>query len=80
MRVPLQHVKSCKYCTDYKGQPKPIMPEKLQDAIRMPDGSFKCETCQIEELKDRIVRVTPNSDRAKEIIAERESKKRVWVS
>jgi hypothetical protein len=56
------------------------MPEKLQDAIRMPDGSFKCETCQIEELKDRIVRVTPNSDRAKEIIAERESKKRVWVS
>lgn len=42
----------------------------------MPDGSFKCETCQNEELKDRIVRVTPNSDRAKEISAERNRKTR----
>jgi hypothetical protein len=79
---PIIRVKSCKYCTDYKGQLKPIMPEGLPLAKRMPDGSFKCETCQIEELKDRIIRVTPNSHRAKEIIAERESKKkeRVWVS
>ena len=76
MRVPLQHVKSCKYCTDYKGQPKPIMPENLYRAKRMPEGSFKCETCQVEELKDRIVRVTPHSDRAKEIIAERNRKTR----
>ena len=28
--------------------------------------------CQEEELRDRIVRVTPNSQRAKEIIAEQQ--------
>lgn len=70
MKIPIQKVKSCKYCTDYKGQPKPISPEDLHLAIRMPDGSFKCETCQVQEIRDRIVRVTPNSHRAKEIIAE----------
>ena len=37
----------------------------------MPDGSYKCQTCQTEKIQDRIVRVTPNSDRAMEIIAER---------
>jgi hypothetical protein len=36
----------------------------------MPDGSLKCEVCQVEELRDRIVRVTPSSQRAREIIAE----------
>ena len=36
----------------------------------MPDGSLKCYTCQTEELRDRIVRVTPNSQRAREIVAE----------
>ena len=51
MRAPLLHSKSCKYCLDYKGQPKPIAPENLYLAKRMPDGSFKCQTCQIEELK-----------------------------
>ena len=73
---PTIRVKSCKYCTDYKGDPKPIAPENLYRAKRMPDGSFKCETCQNEELKDRIVRVTPHSDRTKEIIAERNRKTR----
>lgn len=76
MRVPLQRVKSCKFCLDFKGQPKPISPENFYRAKRMPDGSFKCHICQEEELKDRIVRVTPNSIRAREIIEERESKKR----
>lgn len=42
----------------------------------MPDGSYKCAVCVGEELKDRIIRVTPNSDRAREIIQERESDKR----
>jgi hypothetical protein len=36
----------------------------------MPDGSLKCYTCQTEELQSRIVRVTPNSQRVREIIAE----------
>ena len=66
----IYHIQTCKYCTDYKGRPKPILPEDMQDAKKMPDGSYKCLTCQTEEIQDRIVRVTPNSDRAKEIIAE----------
>jgi hypothetical protein len=43
-------------------------------AIRMPDGSYKCELCQIEEIQNRIVKQTPNSTRAKEIIVERNLK------
>ena len=37
----------------------------------MPDGSLKCYTCQTE-LQSRIVRVTPNSQRVREIIAEQQ--------
>jgi hypothetical protein len=33
----------------------------------MPSGDYKCLTCQEEEIQDRIVRVTPNSQRAREI-------------
>ena len=69
---PIQRVRSCKFCTDYKGQPKPILPQDLQYAIRMPSGDYKCFPCQEEEIQDRIVRVTPNSQRAKEIIAEQQ--------
>jgi hypothetical protein len=69
-------IETCKYCTDYKGQPKPILPEDLSRAIRMPDGSYKCEPCQIEEIQDRIVKVTPNSPSAKQIIAERTAKQK----
>jgi hypothetical protein len=56
---PIKYIVSCKYCLDYKGQPKPIIPEDMPSAIRMPDGSYKCEPCQIEEIQDRIVKVTP---------------------
>ena len=45
-------------------------------AKKMPDGSYKCLTCQTEEIQDMIVRVIPNSDRAKEIIAERAAKQK----
>ena len=69
-------IETCKYCTDYKGRPKPILPEDIRDAKKMPDGSYKCLTCQTEEIQDMIVRVTPNSDRAKEIIAERAAKQK----
>jgi hypothetical protein len=69
-------IETCKYCTDYKGQPKPILPEDLPRAIRMPDGSYKCEPCQIEEIQDKIVKVTPNSDSAKRILAERSAKQK----
>ena len=71
MRLPpVQRVRSCKYCTDYKGAPKPIPPQDLQYAIRMPNGDYKCLTCQEEEIRERIVKVTPNSQRAREIITE----------
>jgi hypothetical protein len=50
-------IQTCKYCTDYKGDPKPILPENMSSAIRMPDGSYKCEVCQIEEIQNRIVYV-----------------------
>jgi superfamily II helicase len=69
-------IELCKYCTDYKGKPKPIMPEDMSRAIRMPDGSYKCEPCQIEEIQNKIVKVTPNSESAKRILAERASKQK----
>jgi hypothetical protein len=70
--LPVQRVRSCKFCTDFKGQPKPILAQDLQYAIRMPSGDYKCLTCQEEEIQDRIVRVTPNSQRARENIAEQQ--------
>lgn len=69
-------IQTYSFCLDYKGQPKPISPAGQRDAVKMPDGSYKCLTCQEEELKDRTIRVTPNSDRAREIIQEREADKR----
>jgi hypothetical protein len=69
-------IQTCKYCIDYKGEPKPIPPEDMWGAKKMPDGSYKCLTCQTEEIQDRIIKVTPNSDRAKEIIAERAAKQK----
>jgi hypothetical protein len=69
-------IETCKYCTDYKGQPKPILPEDMSRAIRMPDGSYKCEPCLIEEIQNKIVKVTPNSERAKQILAERAAKQK----
>ena len=47
---PTIRVKSCKYCTDYKGDPKPIMPENLYRAKRMPSGDYMCFQCQTENM------------------------------
>jgi hypothetical protein len=46
------------------------------DNYAHPDnlGRWKCGNCIDREIQDRIVRVTPNSDRAKEILAERKVK------
>lgn len=67
-------VKRCPYCPE-DGHPF-IFPETEEGSMakRMPDGSYKCLTCQEEELKDRIVRVTPNSYRAYEIRGERNNR------
>jgi hypothetical protein len=69
-------VETCKYCLDPRGKPKIILPEDLPSAIRMPDGSYKCEPCQIEEIQNKILKVTPNSDSAKRITAERTAKQK----
>jgi hypothetical protein len=69
-------IETCKYCQDSRGQPKLILPEDQSRAIRMPDGSWKCEPCQIEEIQNKIVKVTPNSESAKQILAERAAKQK----
>jgi hypothetical protein len=69
-------VETCKYCNDFRGQPKLILPEDMAFAIRMPDGSYKCEPCQIEEIQNKIVKVIPNSHRVKEILQERAAKQK----
>lgn len=81
MRVPLQRVHTCAYCSgkvhiiDPRSYPNDVM--AVKDKL-----GWKCGDCIENEIKDRIIRVIPNSDRAKEIIAEREreSKKRRAVS
>ena len=60
MQSPLKKAFHCPHCKEGSGL---ILPEDLSKAIRMSDGSLKCEVCQVEELHDRIVRVTPNSQR-----------------
>ena len=55
------HVETCKYCKNYKGDPKPILPEDMWGAKKMSDGSYKCLTCQTEEIQHRILKVAPNS-------------------
>lgn len=66
MRSPtkIKRVYTCKWCKEGSGL---ILPEHLHKAIRMPDGSLKCWTCQVEELQTKIVKNAPDSDRAKEI-------------
>ena len=33
-------IEMCKYCLDYKGQPKPILPEDMKHARKMSDGYY----------------------------------------
>jgi len=40
------------------------------------EGKWKCGNCIEREIQDRLIKVTPNSDRAKEIIAERAAKQK----
>jgi len=58
----------CPYCSEGSGI---ILPEDLSKATRMPDGSLMCYTCRYEVLRDRIVRVAPNSKRAQKIKEDR---------
>jgi hypothetical protein len=47
---PLKKIVSCKYCLDYKGDPKPIFPDDMKHAKRMEDGSYMCRYCQVERM------------------------------
>jgi|SRR5215207_3952438 len=64
-------IRTCRYCTDYKGQPKPIMPDDLL-ARQEKDGSYKCGTCIRQDLDTAIIKALPNSGKAREIIKRRQ--------
>src|SRR5215217_4940824 len=64
-------IRLCKFCTDYKGDPKPIMPDDFL-ARREKDGSYKCGTCIKEEIDTAIIKANPNSEKAQKIIARRQ--------
>jgi hypothetical protein len=68
--TPTKRGYSCKYCTDYQGRPKPIDPETIEMAERQPSGDYKCYECCLESIQRKIVTITPDSRRAKEILAE----------
>jgi hypothetical protein len=65
----------CPYCNEDSGI---ILPEDLSKERRMSDGSLMCCSCCYERLKDRIVKILPDSTRAKEIIAEDKRKVGQW--
>jgi hypothetical protein len=46
----ISRIELCKYCVDYRGRPKPIMPEQMKHARKMGDGSFMCGVCITERL------------------------------
>lgn len=79
MIMPLRHVKSCSFCTDDDGHTKTgfIFPEDTL-AYREADGRWKCGTCVQNDLKMKIVSVTPNSIRAREIKAEEQQQVDRW--
>jgi formate dehydrogenase assembly factor FdhD len=64
-------IRLCKYCLDYKGQPKPIMPDDFL-ARREKDGSYKCGVCVQEDIDNAIVKANPNSEKSQKIIAKRQ--------
>jgi hypothetical protein len=64
-------VRLCKYCLDYKGQPKPIMPDDFL-ARREKDGSYKCGVCIQEDIDSAIIKANPNSEKAQAIVKRRQ--------
>jgi len=65
------NIRLCKFCTDYKGAPKPIMPDDLL-ARKEKDGSYKCGVCVQEDIDNAIVKANPNSEKSQKIIAKRQ--------
>ena len=65
------NIRLCKFCTDYKGSPKPIMPDDLL-ACKEKDGSYKCGICVQEDIDSAIVKANPNSEKAQAILKQRQ--------
>ena len=65
------NIRLCKFCTDYKGAPKPIMPDDFL-ARREKDGSYKCGVCVQEDIDSAIIKANPNSEKARNILARRQ--------
>lgn len=75
MKAQTKKTYHCRYCSEGSGI---ILPQDLSKATRMPDNSLMCNTCWHERLKDCIVKISPDSTRVKEIIAEDKSKVDQW--
>jgi hypothetical protein len=77
MNIPTKRAHICSFCGP--GITHIIDPvDYPNDWLAKPDnlGRWKCGNCIEREVQDKIVRITPNSDRAKEIIAERAAKQK----
>lgn len=76
---PIKKLNSCSFCTDDDGHAKTgfIFPEDTL-AYREPGGKWKCGTCVENDLRKKIVSVVPNSQRAKEIVAEEQQQVDRW--
>jgi len=64
-------IRTCKYCTDFRGRSKPIMPDDLL-ARKEADGSYRCGVCVNEMIDNSIIKVNPNSEKARNILARRQ--------
>jgi hypothetical protein len=75
---PIKKVNTCSFCTP--GVTHIINPiDYPNDSLAHPDnlGKWKCGNCIEKELQDKIVKVTPQSNRAKEILRERAIKHQI---
>jgi formate dehydrogenase assembly factor FdhD len=63
-------IQLCKYCTDFDGRPKPILPNDM-GARRERDGSYKCGTCIQESIDNSIIKTNPNSVKSQKILRRR---------
>ena len=72
------NIRLCKFCTDYKGSPKPIMPDDFL-ARKEKDGSYKCGVCVQEDIDSAIIKANPNSEKARNILASLNNNRTVLI-
>ncbi len=69
-------IRTCKYCLDYKGAPKPIMPDDML-MRRESDGSYRCGVCVSEQVENAILKSDPASEKARNIMQRRQREKSI---